>query len=233
MDVQGAELDILKGASETLVNCKDLILELQEGEYNTGSIGFTGSSGFIGSASSVAGPAGFVGSRGFDGPASTVPGFTGSASTVAGFVGSRGVTGFVGSKGDGLVNSGSTSYAAYYSGATTISSAVGTAIYAGDFVIASDQNLKNVIGKIDNALDIIKTIDGYRYTWNSVAQDLGYDNGKVEIGVLAQQVEKHLPELIYADSDNGHKLVAYSRIVAVLIEAVKELSAKVDALENK
>lgn len=37
MDVQGAELDILKGAVETLKNCKDLILELQEGEYNSGA----------------------------------------------------------------------------------------------------------------------------------------------------------------------------------------------------
>jgi hypothetical protein len=105
---------------------------------------------------------------------------------------------------------------------------------AADFVIASDATLKDVIGKIDNALEIINGLDGIKYTWNELGQELfGYSADRVELGVLAQQVEKQLPELIAISADGDYKMVAYARLVAVLIEAVKELSVKVDALENK
>ena len=51
--------------------------------------------------------------------------------------------------------------------------------------------------------------------------------------MLAQQIEKELPELIAMSNDGDYKMVAYARLTAVLIEAVKELSVKVDALENQ
>ena len=107
-------------------------------------------------------------------------------------------------------------------------------VQAGDFVIASDAKLKNVIGNIPNALDIVNSLDGIRYTWNDLGQQLlGYKGDKIELGILAQQVEKELPELIAMGTTGDYKTVAYARLVAVLIEAVKELSAKVDALETK
>ena len=105
---------------------------------------------------------------------------------------------------------------------------------AADFIIASDERLKDVIGNIPNALDIINSLDGIKYTWNELGQELlGYSTDKVELGVLAQQIEKQLPELIAMSETGDYKMVAYSRLVAVLIEAVKELSAKVDMLEKK
>jgi hypothetical protein len=105
---------------------------------------------------------------------------------------------------------------------------------ASDFIIPSDATLKNVIENIPNALDIIKGLDGVKYTWNELGQKLlGYSADKIELGVLAQQIEKDLPELIAMSANGDYKMVAYSRLVAVLIEAVKELSIKVDALENK
>jgi hypothetical protein len=91
-----------------------------------------------------------------------------------------------------------------------------------------------VIGNIPNALDIVKSLDGIKYTWNELGQELlGHSADRVELGVLAQQIEKYLPELIAAGATGDYKTVAYARLVAVLIEAVKELSTKVDALENK
>ena len=105
---------------------------------------------------------------------------------------------------------------------------------ASDFVIASDATLKNIIGNIPNALDIINSLDGIKYTWNALGQELlGHSADKIELGVIAQQIEKELPELIAMSVHGDYKMVAYARIVAVLIEAVKELSIKVDALENK
>jgi hypothetical protein len=105
---------------------------------------------------------------------------------------------------------------------------------AADFVIPSDATLKNVIENISNALDIVKGLDGVKYTWNELGQELlGHSADKIELGVLAQQVEKQLPELIAMSVNGDYKMVAYARLVAVLIEAVKELSIKVDKLENK
>jgi hypothetical protein len=92
--------------------------------------------------------------------------------------------------------------------------------------------LKNVLGNIVNALDIINGLNGIRYTWNDLGQKtLGYEGGIVEIGVIAQQVEAFLPEMV--SIHKNYKAVAYPRLVAVLIEAVKELSAKVDELEKR
>jgi hypothetical protein len=107
-------------------------------------------------------------------------------------------------------------------------------IQASDFQIPSDETLKDVIGNIPNALDIVKSLDGIKYTWNELGQELlGHSADKVELGVLAQQLEKFLPELVAPSIAGDYKTVVYARLVAVLIEAIKELSAKVDALENK
>jgi hypothetical protein len=122
---------------------------------------------------------------------------------------------------------------AYYASAgTTISDGSAASVYGGDFVISSDRDLKNVTGNITNALDNVIKLNGVRYTWNDIAQEMGF-SGKEEIGVLAQEVEAVYPEFVLYNNDTGYKMVSYSRLVAVLIEAVKELSAKVDKLEAK
>ena len=55
---------------------------------------------------------------------------------------------------------------------------------------------------------------------------------RIKLGLIAQDVEKILPEVVSRDYDN-FRTVAYQNIVAVLIEAVKELSDKVDELNSK
>ncbi|MCL2923705.1 MAG: tail fiber domain-containing protein [Trichodesmium sp. MAG_R04] len=100
----------------------------------------------------------------------------------------------------------------------------GAATFNNDVTAFSDARLKDNIETLENGLQKIEQLRGVTYT---------RDN-KESIGVIAQEVEKILPEIVKtADDEMGTKSVDYSRITAVLIEAVKELSAKVQELESK
>ena len=98
----------------------------------------------------------------------------------------------------------------------------------------SDERLKDFKGTIPNALNKIAQLNGYYYTPNETALALGVDYTGVEVGVSAQEVEAVLPETI-ADSVVGknYKTVMYERLTPLLIEAVKELTQKVEKLELK
>ena len=93
---------------------------------------------------------------------------------------------------------------------------------AGSFVASSDERLKSDIQQLTDCLQVINGLSGKSYI----------KNGQVEIGLIAQQVQKVLPQVVKEGSD-GYLAVAYGNIVAVLIEAIKELSARVEQLESK
>ena len=112
----------------------------------------------------------------------------------------------------------------------------------------SDARLKTFLGKIPNALDKIKCLNGYYFRENDKAKTLGYNNQDIQIGVNAQEVEKVLPEIVTlapvdtSTDENGKqvsksgeniKTVYYEKLIPVLIEAMKELSKKVEDLENR
>jgi hypothetical protein len=59
-----------------------------------------------------------------------------------------------------------------------------------------------------------------------------HENEGHDIGVIAQQVEQIFPELV-TTRDNGYKAVKYEKLTAILIEAVKELTTKVEDLQNQ
>jgi len=101
----------------------------------------------------------------------------------------------------------------------------------GDVVAfaASDERLKNDIKPIDNSLEKIKSISGNSFEWNEEKQDIY--KGK-DYGVIAQEIEKVLPELVNTRED-GYKAVKYDKLVSLLIEGIKELSKEVDKLKNK
>ena len=104
----------------------------------------------------------------------------------------------------------------------------------GDDIIAyasSDQNLKENIVGISGALDKVKAISGNTFTWKA---DNGYDylDNNQDIGVIAQEVEALGLPGITTTRDSGFKAVNYDKLVPVLIQAIKELSAKVSALEG-
>lgn len=94
-----------------------------------------------------------------------------------------------------------------------------------DFDSTSDVNLKKDIEIIENANKILSQIKGVNFTWK--------DNNKPAVGVIAQDVEKVLPQLVNEKSDTGTKSVCYNGLIGVLIEAVKELSQRVEELEKR
>ena len=100
---------------------------------------------------------------------------------------------------------------------------------ATDFIISSDSRYKNVFGNITNALDSVNSLNGVTYTYNELS---GKDTETVRAGVIAQDVEAVLPQAVYTDAD-GYKSVSYDSLVPLLIEAIKELTARVEELENK
>ena len=91
----------------------------------------------------------------------------------------------------------------------------------------SDQRLKDNVKPIDDPLSKVLSISGNTYNWNEKSNKEGND-----VGVIAQEVEKILPEAVIT-RDNGYLAVDYHKIVPLLIEAIKELSQKVSDLENK
>jgi hypothetical protein len=110
------------------------------------------------------------------------------------------------------------------------------AIYATGDVTAyySDIRLKNVEGNIESALDKINKLDGFYYTGNDTARELGFTKEEREVGVSAQQVENVLPEAVSNIPGNEeYKTVKYDRLVPLLIEAIKELTAQNQKLRNR
>jgi hypothetical protein len=120
------------------------------------------------------------------------------------------------------------------------------AIYATGNITAffSDQRLKTISGKIENALDKVNSLSGVYYTMNDVAKSHGYDSDEIQVGVLAQEVEAVLPEIVKpapfdldennnSKSGENYKTVQYEKLVPLLIEAIKELKAEIDALKGK
>jgi len=93
----------------------------------------------------------------------------------------------------------------------------------------SDRRLKTNIGNINNGLAKVLTLDGIVYNWNELADK---DLNVKEAGVIAQQIQAVLPEAV-VEREDGYLTVKYERIIPLLIEAIKELSAEVDALKKK
>lgn len=95
----------------------------------------------------------------------------------------------------------------------------------GNNVSPSDQRLKQNIQPLENSLAKVEQLRGVSFEWKDKAQDAG-----TQIGMIAQEVETVLPELVSTDND-GYKSLAYDKMTAVLIEAVKELKAQNDAIK--
>ena len=95
---------------------------------------------------------------------------------------------------------------------------------AGTVTANSDERLKENVKTISNALDKVKNLRGVEYDHKKT--------GEHSIGVIAQEVEKVLPELVFEDA-LGVKSVGYANIVAVLIEAIKEQQEQIEELKKK
>jgi hypothetical protein len=106
-------------------------------------------------------------------------------------------------------------------------SEAGAATFNNNVTAFSDERLKSDIQTIEDGLAKVEQLRGVTYIRND------HEDGGQQVGVIAQEVEKILPQVVLtADDDMQTKSVDYGRLTGVLIEAVKELSARVKELEN-
>ena len=101
---------------------------------------------------------------------------------------------------------------------------------------SSDERLKENVAVIQNPLEKLLSIRGVNFDWtedyiNSRGGEDGYFVRKQDIGVIAQEIEKVLPEVV-AKKDDGYKAVRYEKIVPLLIEAIKEQQSQIEELKE-
>jgi hypothetical protein len=106
-------------------------------------------------------------------------------------------------------------------------------------IFPSDRRYKTSITPIDSSLSKVEKLQGVYYDWDrSKWPKKNFPEGK-QVGLIAQEVEKVVPEVVNTDKE-GCKSLSYDKLTAVLIEAVKELEQenellkrRVDLLEQK
>jgi len=134
-------------------------------------------------------------------------------------------------------------------GVGTTSSGTAGEIRATNQIVAffSDKRLKENIKPIENAIDKIKQISGVTYTTNSLAESFGYTNTGEQVGVIAQEIEKVLPQVVksapfdtmfiegveISRSGENYKTVQYEKLVPLLIQAIKEQQIMIEELQQK
>lgn len=110
----------------------------------------------------------------------------------------------------------------------------------------SDERLKENIEVIQNALEKVCSLRGVTYNANQLAESFGYTNKEKQVGVLAGEVEKVLPEVVkpapfdimlfesaeISRSGENYKTVQYEKLVPLLIEAIKELNKEIKELKG-
>lgn len=97
---------------------------------------------------------------------------------------------------------------------------------------SSDVRWKKDIKPIDNALSKVSRLRGVTYNWRKDEFADKKFSDKNQLGLIAQEVEAIVPQVVNTDV-NGFKSVEYSKLVALLIEAIKEQEKKINALENE
>jgi hypothetical protein len=103
----------------------------------------------------------------------------------------------------------------------------GISIYAShDIAAFSDITVKKEVKRIENAIEKVKELNGYTYVRTDD------ETGTRRAGVIAQEVQKVLPEVVSANPD-GTLNVAYSNMIALLIEGMKEQQATIEKLQSE
>ena len=160
----------------------------------------------------------------------TIPTNTNQLTNGAGFVTSSGVTSVAtgnGLTGGTITGTGTLSMSGSYTGTFAVTGAITatgevTAYY-------SDANLKKDIVEITNPIEKVMSLRGVTFRPNETALALGITD-KEEVGVIAQEVEAVLPQLVTPSAFAGYKTVKYDKLTALLLEAVKAQQLQIDAL---
>jgi len=147
------------------------------------------------------------------------------------------------SKGEYYDGSGNGGYAGLFD---TNLKVYGRGDFTGDVTAnTSDKRLKTKIKNIDSALEKISKINGVYFNWNEKAKELAHKNTeKREIGLIAQEVQSILPEIIHQapfDMENvkggslsgeNYLTIQYEKIVPLLVECIKELKKEIEELKK-
>ena len=126
----------------------------------------------------------------------------------------------------------------------------GNILSTGDVIAYySDERLKNIKSYIKDVLPTLDEINVFKYNSNDLGESFGYDKDKDEIGLSAQEILKHYPELINLapfdtiyDSTTNKKIsksgenyltLNYTRLVPILLQGIKELNNKNKNIDNE
>jgi hypothetical protein len=105
--------------------------------------------------------------------------------------------------------------------------------HATSFPSSSDKRFKKSIKPLKNVLDKISQLQGIRFEWNKFYESMGRSTGSPEYGFIAQNVKEVFPELVSTWGDKDYLAVDYSRFAPVLLEGIKALNEKIEALDKK
>jgi hypothetical protein len=204
----------------------------------TGGTGGTGAQGTTGTQGTTGGTGG-TGAQGTTG--SGTQGTTGAQGATGGTggTGAQGTTGAAGPSTTINATDDTTTNATHYpvfvaaAGSNQTAEVSSTKLYfnpstgdlsATNFNSLSDTRFKENFEIIDNSFDILDKINTYSFDWK--------DTKIKSYGVIAQELEQVMPELVKTN-DDGWKTVAYTPLIAILIDAVKDLKAQVDRLTEE
>jgi len=107
----------------------------------------------------------------------------------------------------------------------------------------SDKRLKDIKENISDALDKVASLNGVVYTQNKKAEEYGYDDYSQQVGLIAQEVQEVLPEIVkpapFDIDENNNSIsgenyltIQYEKVIPLLVEAIKELKAQVEELKK-
>jgi len=135
-----------------------------------------------------------------------------------------------------ITGSGSVGMASTFPGTYTIGTTTSHDLRAiGDVVafFTSDETLKENIEIIPNALDKVKLIKGVTFDWKDeyLTEERKEYIRKRDTGIIAQDVQKVLPEVVH-EKEDGTLGVRYEKIIGLLVESIKELSAEIEELKS-
>jgi hypothetical protein len=107
-------------------------------------------------------------------------------------------------------------------------------IIANSIAGSSDVRFKTHISPIENSLQKVLQLRGVHFDWNTKDfPDRKFSDQKA-IGFIAQEVEKVLPEVVQTEkTPEGYKAVQYDKVVALLVEAIKEQQKQIDCLKRE
>jgi hypothetical protein len=102
---------------------------------------------------------------------------------------------------------------------------------------SSDSRLKENVQTIENALDKLRQLNGVMFDWtDEVILQRGGEDGyfvrKHDTGLIAQQVEEVLPEVV-ADRQDGYKAIKYEKMAGLIIQGINELNGEVKTIKEK